>query len=124
MVVFFETRSKLAIQKMIKDKHLELVWSEILDFENNENPFEERKVKILEWKLLAVENVKMDDFILDKAKNLLNLGLRQKDASHIACAISGKTDSFVTTDKKIVNKQVQGIELINPIDLVRRLYAN
>jgi len=124
MVVFFETRSKLAIQKMIKDKHLELVWSEILDFENNENPFEERKAKILEWKLLSVENVKMDDFIFDKAKDLLNLGLRQKDASHIACAISGKTDYFVTTDKKILNKQVQDVELINPIDLVRRLYAN
>jgi predicted nucleic acid-binding protein len=124
MIVYLETKSKLAIQGMIKDKGLELVWSEVLDFENNENPFEERKIKILEWKLLAIENVEMNDLILETARKLLNLGFRQKDASHIACAIFGKVDFFVTTDKKILNKKVQDIELINPIDLVRRFYAD
>jgi predicted nucleic acid-binding protein len=124
MIVYLETKSKLAIQGMIKNERLELVWSEILDFENNANPFEERKVKVLEWKSLAVENVEMNDSILEKARELLGLGLRQKDASHIACAIFGKADYFITTDKKILNKKVQNIELINPIDLVRRLYVD
>jgi len=124
MVVYLETKSKLAIQGMIKNKRLELVWSEILDFENSENPFEERKVKILEWKFLAVENVEMNDLILEKARELLGFGLRQKDASHIACAIFGKADYFVTTDKKILNKKIRDIELVNPIDLVRKLYVN
>ena len=124
LIVFLETKSKLAIQRMIKDKNLELVWSEILDFENNENPFEERKFKISEWKLLAVENIEMNDLIFEKAKELSALGLRQKDSSHIACAIFGKSDYFVTTDKGILNKKVQGIELINPVDFIRRIYAN
>jgi predicted nucleic acid-binding protein len=95
MIVYLETKSKLAIQGMIKNKRLELVWSEILDFENNANPFEERKVKVLEWKSLAVEKVEMNDSILEKARELLGLGLRQKDASHIACAIFGKADYLV-----------------------------
>jgi hypothetical protein len=77
MIVYLETKSKLAIQGMIKNKRLELVWSEVLDFENNENPFEERKFKILEWKLLAVENVEMNDLILETARKLLSLGLRR-----------------------------------------------
>jgi predicted nucleic acid-binding protein len=124
MVIYLETKSKLAIQGMVKNGHLELVWSEILDFENSENPFEERRIKILEWKYLAVEDIEMDDSVLEDARELMKLGLRQKDASHIACAICGKTDFFVTTDKGILNKKVQNIELINPIDLVRRLYAN
>jgi predicted nucleic acid-binding protein len=124
IVVNLETKSKLVIQGMIKNDKLELVWSEILDFENNDNPFEERKMKISEWKSLAVEDIEMSDAIFDDAKKLLALGLRQKDASHIACAISGKADYFVTTDRKILNKKIQGIELINPIDLVRRLYVN
>ena len=124
MIVYLETKSKLSIQGMIKNGRLELIWSEILDFENNENPFEERKFKILEWKSLAIENIEMDDSILEKARELLDLGLRQKDASHIACAIFGKANYFITTDKKILNKKVQNIELINPIDFLRRLYAN
>jgi predicted nucleic acid-binding protein len=124
IVVNLETKSKLVIQGMVKNDKLELVWSEVLDFENNDNPFEERKMKISEWKSLAVEDIEMSDVVFDEAKKLLALGLRQKDASHIACAISGKADYFVTTDRKILNKKVQGIELINPIDLVRRLYVN
>jgi len=124
MIVYLETKSKLSIQGMIKNKRLELVWSEILDFENNANPFEERKIKVLEWKFLAVENIEMNDSILEKARELLGFGFRQKDASHIACAIFGKVDYFVTTDKKILNKKVQDIELINPIDLIRRFHVN
>jgi predicted nucleic acid-binding protein len=124
MIVYLETKSKLAVQGMIKNGKLELLWSEILDFENNANPFEERKYKILEWKDLAVKNIEMDNLIFDKARDLLNLGLRQKDASHIACAIFGYADYFLTTDKKILNKNVQDIELINPIDFIRRFYAD
>ena len=124
VVVYLETKSKLAIQGMIKNGHLKLIWSEILDFENNENPFIERKTKILEWKLLAIENIEMNDFIFERAKDLLKSGLRQKDASHIACAISSNANYFVTTDMKILNKKVQNIELINPIDLVRRLHVD
>ena len=106
MVVYLETKSKLTIQGMIKNGHLKLIWSEILDFENNENPFIERKTKISEWKFWAVENIEMNDFIFEKAKDLLKSGLRQKDASHIACAISGNANYFVTTDKKILNKEI------------------
>ena len=124
IVVYLETKSKLSIQGMIKNGRLKLIWSEILDFENNENPFVERKTKILEWKCLAVENIAMNDFIFERAKDFLKSGLRQKDASHIACAISGNANYFVTTDKKILNKEIKNIEIINPIDLMRRLYAD
>jgi predicted nucleic acid-binding protein len=102
MIVYLETKSKLTIQGMIKNGRLELIWSEILDF----------------------ENIEMDDSILEKARELLELGLRQKDASHIACAIFGKANYFVTTDKKILNKKVQNIELINPIDFLRSMYVD
>ena len=39
--------------------------------------------------------------------------------------VFGETDAefFITTDKKILNKQVTGVNLINPIDFVRR-YLN
>ncbi len=36
--VKFETEAKLYIQDKIKNKEIELIWSYILEFENNHNP--------------------------------------------------------------------------------------
>jgi len=120
LVVSLETEAKLFIQDLILSGELMLVWSFILDYENNDNPFYERKHSISAWRKLSVTDCNLCDEIVNIARNLLNIGLRQKDASHIACAIYAEADYFITTDKKILNKSVQGISLINPIDFVRR----
>jgi len=119
-VISLETEAKLFIQDLILSGKLILIWSFVLDYENNDNPFYERKHSIYAWKKLAMEDCNLCDIIINTARNLLSLGLRQKDASHIACAIYADADYFITTDKKILNKSVQGISLINPIDFVRR----
>ncbi|MCD4693262.1 MAG: hypothetical protein K8R79_10130 [Calditrichales bacterium] len=41
-----ETEAKLAIQTSIINRKYELVWSYILDYENEQNPYEERKISI------------------------------------------------------------------------------
>jgi hypothetical protein len=46
-----ETQAKLYIQSKILNGDLELVWSYILEFENSENPFLERKETIIIPKL-------------------------------------------------------------------------
>ena len=123
LVVFLETEAKLFIQDLIHSEKLMLVWSFVLDYENNDNPFFERKHSISAWKNLSTADCDLCDEIANTAGYLLKIGLRQKDASHIACAIYAGADYFITTDKKILNKPVQGINLINPIDFVRR-YLN
>jgi predicted nucleic acid-binding protein len=116
-----ETRAKLTIQQMIRDGQLELVWSDVVDYENNDNPFEERRVKIAEWKALAAVDSAMNDAIQQKASELMRLGLRQKDAAHIASAIFGNADCFLTVDMKILNKPVRDIEVLNPLVFLRRI---
>ena len=123
LLVFLETEAKLFIQDLIHTEKLLLVWSFVLEYENDANPFDERKRSIAVWKHLSAIDCDLCDEIADTARNLLTIGLRQKDASHIACAIYAGADFFITTDKKILNKPVQGINLINPIDFVRR-YLN
>ena len=123
LLVFLETEAKLFIQELIHSKKLTLVWSFVLDYENEANPFDERKFSISAWKNLSTVDCNLCNEIANIAGYLLNIGLRQKDASHIACAIYAGADYFITTDKKILNKNVQGINLINPIDFVRR-YLN
>jgi len=62
----------------------------------------------------------LTDEIAVRAAELMTLGLRQMDASHIACAVFLGADCFLTTDNKILNKQEPGIRVMNPIDFVRR----
>jgi predicted nucleic acid-binding protein len=119
-----ETEAKLTIQQLIKDKTLEMVWSDVLDYENNDNPFIERRIKIAEWRELATAIIEMNDEIVEMARKLMTLGLRQKDASHISCAIFAHSDYFITVDKKILNKQISDIIVINPLDFLRRAFNN
>ena len=46
-------------------------------------------------------------------------GIKTNDALHIACAIKTNCDYFITTDRKLTNKNVSGIKIINPIGFVR-----
>jgi predicted nucleic acid-binding protein len=121
IIIHLETEAKLTIQQMIKDNEIKLIWSDVLDYENNDNPFEERREKISEWETLASGKVMMSDAVIEKARDYMNIGLRQKDAAHIACAVHGKSDYFITVDRKILNKHVENIIVIDPIDFLRRL---
>jgi predicted nucleic acid-binding protein len=121
IITHIETKAKLAIQQMIKDKELELVWSDVLDYENKDNPFEERRCKIDEWKGFASLKVDMNDDVFDKAKKYMEQGLRQKDAAHLASAVQARGDYFITVDKKILNKSIKEITVIDPVNFLRRL---
>jgi predicted nucleic acid-binding protein len=123
LIVHLETESKLFIQDLILKGVLELAWSFIMDYENNDNPFEERKNNIALWKPMAIIDCDLCDEIAAKAADFMKLGLRQKDASHISCAIYAKANFFLTTDKKILNKPISEINILNPIDFVRRYYC-
>jgi hypothetical protein len=65
-----ESDAKLYIQKKIKDGVLELVWSYMLDLENSDNPFEDRKNSIKKWKKITYKDTDENNFIIDMGKNL------------------------------------------------------
>jgi len=116
-----ETDAKLYVQELVRSGELELCWSFVLDFENAANPYEEVRNRILEWKGLAAADCALSTEISEKAEQLMTQGLRQMDAAHVACAIYLNVDYFLTTDKKILNKSITEVSILNPIDFVRRL---
>ena len=120
-VVLAETVAKLVVQQMVKDRKLELLWSDVLDYENNDNPFEERRVQVAEWESYAVGKVEMNDAVVEKARAYLAIGLRQMDAAHVASAVYGGGDYFITVDRKILNKQIGDIAIIDPVAFLRRM---
>jgi predicted nucleic acid-binding protein len=123
IVVRLEAEAKLFIQQKVKENALELVWSFILDYENSKNPFEDRRERISLWRDLSIDDCILSEFIKNKAKELEDtLGLKQMDAAHIACALEKKADYFITTDRKILKKQIEDISIVNPTIFVQEIF--
>jgi len=119
LIIQLETEAKLNVQTRVKQGEFDLCWSFVLDYENGANPFEEVRNRISAWKEIANIDCDLNDDISNKASELMKLGLRQMDASHLACAIYLNADYFLTTDKKLLNKQIIEINVVNPIDFIR-----
>ncbi len=121
-----ETEAKLYIQEQIKNGELYLIWSYILEFENSKNPFEERRVSILRWKKFASADIEETENLLQTAVDLVKIGLKAKDALHIASAIEAEADYFLSTDDKILNKtdQIKEISVTSPTNFINELEKN
>ena len=120
MRVKLETEAKLFVQEKILIGKLQLIWSHILEYENMQNPFIERRNAIIEWKKIAAENIGGAKNVVARASEFTLHGVKSKDALHIACAIEGKAEYFLTTDDNLLNKLAKTKELIviNPVNFI------
>lgn len=111
-----ETEAKVLLQQKVKDAECDLVWSATLDFECSNNPYEEHRLAIQQWRPLAVMNVMADQSVVARALELAQHGLDHYDALHLASAIAGDADLFVTTDDRLIKKmrKVGGLPVMLP----------
>ena len=118
-----ETEAKLHIQERIKLGDLQLVWSYILDFENSQNPFAERKQTISKWRKLSTYDIEETPELLINAGFFVAAGIKAKDALHVACAIEGHADYFLSTDDKLLKRlaTLNRIIAMNPTDFIKVL---
>ncbi|MCK4765053.1 MAG: PIN domain protein [Candidatus Aminicenantes bacterium] len=115
-----ESEAKLFVQARIAEHQIHLVWSYILDYENDFNPFKERRDSIRKWKKYAVVDIEETGWIIKKARTITNLGVKSKDSLHVACAVASKCDYFLTTDVRLINKlkNFQELAVINPLSFI------
>ncbi len=118
--IFLETYAKLAIQDLVNEKEIDLVWSFILDYENNANPDEVIKKEIFGWRNKAHKMVNRNSTLLNEAQKLKDTGFGNKDALHMAASIESNVDYFITVDKGILKKRnlIKNLEIVNPIDFI------
>lgn len=118
--VRLEAEAKLEVQARVLRKELDLAWSYILDFENQANPFDQRRVAIEKWKLHAIIDVEETSRILDNANEFMKDGLRPKDALHLACADEAGCDVFLTTDDAMLRlgRGRTPVRVMNPVDFI------
>ncbi len=121
--IYLETQAKLFVQQKILNKEYSLVWSYILEFENEQNPFEFRRDTIIKWKNVVDSIVYETEEILLLAEEMYEKEIKVKDALHISCAVYAKCKYFLTTDKRLLKKarEIKGIKIINPIEFVREM---
>jgi predicted nucleic acid-binding protein len=122
ILIRLETEAKLQIQQLILKEELDLIWSFILHYENNDNPYNEKKERIAAWESIAKETVVFNKKIDSIANDMLKIHIRPKDALHIACAICANASYFITTDRRLYNKPIDGVEVIGPVNFLERYY--
>ena len=120
--VYLETQAKLFIQSEILNKRFELAWSYIMDYEIFSNPNHKNKNQISKWKNIAIIDVDETEIIISIANQIMKNNIKPKDSLHIACAIETGCKYFLTTDKKLLNKNINEITIINPINFIQLLY--
>ena len=116
-----ETEAKLFIQQGIIMGNYELVWSYILEFENQLNKFDDRRNTIYDWKSIAKIHCTENEKIIKYAENLKKLNVRTKDALHIACSVYANSDYLITTDKQLFNLKLDDIKIINPLNFLNEI---
>ena len=113
-----ETKAKLKIQEMIIEKDLDLIISYVLEFENDDNPFPERKTAIEDFFKFASSNLDETSEILSIASDARKTGLKTKDSLHVACAIAANCEYLVTTDSRFLKYKDTRIKVINPLEFI------
>ena len=57
--------------------------------------------------------------IIAMANEIMQKNIKPKDSLHLAYAIEANCNYFITTDDKILDKPVEKIVVIDPIDFVK-----
>jgi predicted nucleic acid-binding protein len=118
---YLEAEAKTYIQLQIINNIFELAWSYMMDYEIFFNPFANRKIQIQKWKNIAKVNIQYSEGNIILAKDIQKQKIKIKDSIHIACAIEAECKYYVTTDDKLLNKNIDKIIVIDPINFIKQL---
>jgi predicted nucleic acid-binding protein len=122
-----ETIAIFSILQRIKNKELKLLWSFMIDYENSLNPYDDVRREIEMVASIAFENILPDETILNAAKEFESRGIKPRDSMHLACALKGGAEYFLTCDDKLIKKAVAvgiNLKLMNPARFIEELEVN
>jgi len=119
--IYLETQAKLYVQSLVYEKKVELVWSFILAFENSRNIFNAKKIAISQWEYFSSSFIEKSEEIRLVAKEIMIAGISAADAVHVACAIMGNCDYFITVDKRLLKYHDKRIIICNPIEFINHI---
>lgn len=117
-----ETIAVFAILGQIRTHELSLIWSFMVDYENSLNPDEAIRIEIDQLGELASSYVLATETVRKQSQIYDPKGIKPRDALHVAAAVVGGADYFLTCDDRLLRKQRKlhiALKMINPIDFIR-----
>jgi len=118
--ISLEADAKKHIQRLVLRKKIDLVYSYINRLENDDNPYATRKSSIITFFRNAASYIdsSKSEAIEKTAFNIMQSGIKPRDALHIACALEGNCNFFITTDKRLFSYSSTKIVVCNPIQFL------
>ena len=116
-----EANAKIYIQSLVKYKGVALYYSFMSQIEIDDSPYEEQKGYILDFieaNAVGFIGKKRSAEIEALSEEIIQTGIKKKDATHLACAIIAECDYFITTDKRVINYKTDRIKAVNPISFM------
>jgi predicted nucleic acid-binding protein len=115
-----ESEAVILILTHIEAGEWEWASSDVVNYEIEQNPNEERKARVKALIKSSNNNIPLQQTEIDRAQELEKLGFKAIDALHIACAETENVEVMLTTDDKLLNlakkctKQLH-IRVANPL---------
>ena len=120
--IISDKNAVIAVQKEIIRKNIELVTSFMLHYENYQNKNARNRTYndffIKTYRTIYIGIERLED-LKKHVETLTEKGIKIKDSYHIASAIVGECDFFLTVDKKLLKTFCEEIKIISPIEFVK-----
>ena len=124
--ISLEAQAKIFIQNAVKSKKIELASSFVMRYENDKNPYADKRKGIgdfIEKNVSVFITSKQKVEVQTIAEEIIRTGVKEVDAAHIACAILANCDYFLTTDDRVLKYHNDKIKIINPANFIKILEA-
>jgi predicted nucleic acid-binding protein len=100
--IFLETVAVEIVLERCQSGEWRLIGSEAIDIELRHTPDGERKQQMRLWANYAKTKIIISQQIESRVLELAQLGFKQYDALHIACAEAGNANILLTTDDRML----------------------
>jgi predicted nucleic acid-binding protein len=123
--IVLESEAVLGLIKLCELKQLELVSSQSLLFEAEQNSNLVRKVYISEMLARASIFIYPNDNVENRSREFIKLGIKPMDALHLASAVEARSDYFCTCDDRFLKRAkvicTAPTRIFSPIELIVEL---
>lgn len=118
--IALESEAVLAIIEQVENGKIELLSSEILLVETENNPHPRRRAFAYDVLSLATHIIEVTASVEKKAREYSQLGIGAVDAVHLAAAVHGHADVLSTTDdvfhRRANQANTQNTRVLTPVE--------
>ncbi|MBI2330949.1 MAG: PIN domain-containing protein [Chloroflexi bacterium] len=123
--IALEAEAVLGILALCDEGKLELVSSDILIYETEQNPLPIRQEHGFAVLAKAKTTITLTESAKTRSAELVRFGLKPIDALHVALAESIKVDYFCTCDDRLIkaSKRINDLQvkIVSPLELIQEI---